>query len=387
MGKKILIDGRMYGLENSGIGRYVANLIKELKTLSLSDKRYEKFNFVVLLRKKYYNQLKFPKNWNKILSDIKHYTIDEQIKIPFIIHREKPSLVHFPHFNVPMFYNGDFVVTIHDMIMHFQGKNSTTLPFYRYLIKRIPYKIIFRNSILRAKKIFVPSKVIKKQILSYFGVEPSKVVVVPEGVQRFFLERKRLEKKLLGNFNLKHKNYFFYVGNAYPHKNLELAVRAVKKLNETKKMDALLVIAGIKDSFKSRLKGYIVNNNAQRYVRILGFVKDSDLRVLYQNSLAFLYPSLSEGFGLQGLEAMASGCLVIASDIPVFREVYKDKAFFFDPTSEESLIKVMEKIFKMPQGKRREYLKKGRDFAKEFSWRRMAKETFRVYERVIEEKH
>src|SRR4030042_6950771 len=134
---KILIDARMYGLENSGIGRYVMNLILELRMLD------KKNNYVLLLRNKYYKSLHFPGNWKKILADFRHYTVSEQVKLPEIIRKEKPDLSHFPHFNVPFFYSGKFIVTIHDLTMHFQGRNATTLPALPYYAKRLPYKIIF----------------------------------------------------------------------------------------------------------------------------------------------------------------------------------------------------------------------------------------------------
>ena len=96
---KILIDARLYGLENAGVGRYLMNLVEEIIKLR------NKERFVILLRKKYFNELNLPEGWKKVLADFGHYTFSEQFKLPQIISKENPDLTHFPHFNIPIFYN------------------------------------------------------------------------------------------------------------------------------------------------------------------------------------------------------------------------------------------------------------------------------------------
>jgi hypothetical protein len=119
---KILIDARMYGLENAGIGRYALNLINQLTQLD------DKNDYILLLRKKYFDDLTLPKNFKKVLADFRHYSFAEQLMLPKIIANEKPDLVHFLHFNVPVWFTGKFVVTIHDLLMHKQkGLEATTL--------------------------------------------------------------------------------------------------------------------------------------------------------------------------------------------------------------------------------------------------------------------
>src|SRR3989344_7572344 len=111
----------MYGLEHAGIGRYLVNLTEELKNLRTEEQ------FIILLRKKYFDELKFPKNWKKVLANFRHYTLEEQLELTKLINKEKPDLVHFPHLNIPLLWKGKFVVTIHDLTMHKQGINATTL--------------------------------------------------------------------------------------------------------------------------------------------------------------------------------------------------------------------------------------------------------------------
>src|SRR3989344_7284763 len=132
---KILIDARLYGLENAGLGRYTMNLLSELLKID------RKNQYVVLLRKKYFDELTFPEDWKKVLVDIKHYSFAEQISLPKIIKKENPDITHFVHFNIPVLFRDKFVVTIHDILMHkFAGLSATTLPAPIYFLKQIIYK-------------------------------------------------------------------------------------------------------------------------------------------------------------------------------------------------------------------------------------------------------
>ena len=89
---KILIDARLYGLENAGLGRYAVNLIDQLAKLDKAN------DYVLLLRKKYFEELVLPKNFKKVLADFQHYSLGEQLLLPKIILAEKPDLSHFLHF-------------------------------------------------------------------------------------------------------------------------------------------------------------------------------------------------------------------------------------------------------------------------------------------------
>lgn len=174
---RIVIDARLYGLENAGLGRYTINLIDELQKI---DKQNEYF---VLLRKKYFNQLNLAGNWKKALADINHYSLEEQTKLPKIIKDLKPNLVHFLHFNAPIFYKGKYVVTIHDLLMHKQrGLEATTLTPSRYFLKRLAYKLVFENAVRRAFRVIVPSQAVKDEVCYYYKLNPNKVIVTYEGI-------------------------------------------------------------------------------------------------------------------------------------------------------------------------------------------------------------
>ncbi|OGM05798.1 hypothetical protein A2125_01385, partial [Candidatus Woesebacteria bacterium GWB1_43_5] len=287
-----------------------------------------------------------------------------------------PDLVHFPHFNVPISYSEKYVVTIHDLLMHWQkGKDATTLPAPLYFTKRLAYKSIFRKAVRGAEKIIVPSNAVKKEVVSYYNIDPEKICVIYEGVDLSKITDLNVNG-LTKRYGL-HAPYFIYTGNAYPHKNLERAIKAVVRLNESTK--ASFAIVSSRNIFTARLEKIIKENNAQDFIRLLGFVPDPELALLYKESVGFLYPSLSEGFGLPGLEAMAAGTVSLVSEIPVFREVYEDRVVYFDPYKFESITSALEKVLNFKAEERRKLILGGQKFIEKYSWEKMVQETLSVY--------
>ncbi len=150
-------------------------------------------------------------------------------------------------------------------------------------------------------------------------------------------------------------NYFLYVGNAYPHKNVELLMRAALKAG------VRVVFVGNDDFFYKRL-------GVQPKT-----VTDVELSELYKNAQALVFPSLMEGFGLPALEALANNCPVIVSDIPVFHEILGNCAIYFDPHSAEDLAKILTRAAKKRPPVDSSIVKK-------YSWHKMASDTLKIYE-------
>lgn len=169
-------------------------------------------------------------------------------------------------------------------------------------------------------------------------------------------------------------NYFIYTGNAYPHKNLEKLIDAVVlgKFN--------LKIISARNVFTQRLEKLINIKKAEKFVEILGFVDDRKLNNLYKNSIAFVFPTLEEGFGLPPMEAIKQGTLAVVSDIPVLREVYQNSAVYFDPLSVGSIVESLKTVLNLSKTERHKKIKSAQNFLKRYSWVKMAKETLKVYE-------
>jgi glycosyltransferase involved in cell wall biosynthesis len=362
---KITIDARLYGLENAGLGRYLINLVGELTKIDSENE------YVILLRKKYFDTLNLPENWKKVLADIRHYSLAEQSVIPGIIKKEKPDITHFPHFNVPLAFKGKFVVTIHDMMMHeSRGLAATTLPALLYFFKRLGYRLIFDNAVKRSLKILVPSQAVKDELLGEYKIDPDKIKVTYEGFDKRISTHESIDTP---------KPYFVFAGNAYPHKNLAGLIRAIKILNTKSDHKVFLAIASARNIFTQRIEKLILEIGAKDDVKILGFVPDEKLGNLFKGSVGFVFPSFSEGFGLPGLEALASGTLLLASNIKVFKEIYKDNALYFDPKNPESIAIAMNMALSVGAEERKNKISKSIQFIHKYSWTKMAEETLDMY--------
>lgn len=364
---KIVIDARLYGTKHTGNGRYTMNLIQNLIKI---DKNNQYF---VLLRKEDFESLKFPGNWTKVLADLKHYTFTEQFRLPFILNKIKPDLVHFPHFNVPLLYFGNFVVTIHDLIMHkSKGGEATTRPFPLYQIWRLGYHTAFAKAVYGSSRIIVPTNVVKEDVVNFYKIKPNKITVTYEGMDSS-IDQIEFNAKSLGK-------YISYVGNAYPHKNLDRLIEALSIYNKKHKEKINLAISSARNAFSQRLEEMSKKFGVTDNVKLLGYVPDNQLTSFYKKSLAFFYPTLIEGFGLPGLEAIDAGTLVYSSNIPVLKEIYDKSVTYFDPYDVNSIVNAIEDAVKKNNEERKQKINFSKTFIKKYSWQKMAQNTLKVYE-------
>lgn len=177
------------------------------------------------------------------------------------------------------------------------------------------------------------------------------------------------------------KKYFLYVGNAYPHKNLDRLVEAFQSLGDTA-ASCKLVLVGPQDYFYKRLKEKVQNLGLKDRIIFFCPASGQALTNLYKNAIALVFPSLMEGFGLPAVEAMVNGCLVLCSDIPVFHEVLSGAAVYFKPDDKNDIKEKMGNVFNQPD----DYsvlIEKGFAQVKQYSWRSLATRTLEIYKEVV----
>ncbi|MEK7537348.1 MAG: glycosyltransferase family 1 protein, partial [Patescibacteria group bacterium] len=172
--------------------------------------------------------------------------------------------------------------------------------------------------------------------------------------------------------------YLLHVGNTYPHKNLERLIAAVELTNR-RRLDFQLVLVGKDDYFARRLR-VEVQQRALRNVLFFGFASDQELAALYQHAQAYIFPSLSEGFGLPGLEAMQAGTPVFAARASCLPEVFADAAAYFDPLEPTAIAQSIERALRDTLLRQR-LITAGRRRLTYFSWRRLAEQTLALYEK------
>ncbi|PJA88150.1 MAG: hypothetical protein CO140_00420, partial [Candidatus Moranbacteria bacterium CG_4_9_14_3_um_filter_40_7] len=317
-------------------------------------------------------------NFQKVLANYRWYSLEEQLKMPPLLSKYRLDLVHFPHFNVPLFYRGKFIVTIHDLILlHFPTLRGTTLGPVCYWFKFWMYEIVIRFAIKQSKKIIAVSEFTKKDLLKNYAIDPSKIEVTYEACDDFCNWRPEKEDQILKKYAIM-KPYLLYVGNAYPHKNLEKLVSVFCELKK-KITDINLVLVGKEDYFFKKLKEKITARKQGAGIVFTGFISDAELDIFYKNALVFVFPSLYEGFGLPPLEAMAKGVPVISSDHPCMREILGESAFYFKAEDEKEMAEKITEIVSN-SGLREKFIQKGYAQIKKYNWRLMAEKTKHIYQ-------
>lgn len=346
--KKILIDARFWGIKHTGIGRYVEELIDNLPG-----------DVELVVHPDQEHEPKLAK-FKKYLAHHYPYSFAAQFEMVGLLNNIQADLVHFPHFFVPVLWRGKYIVTIHDLIKHYSTDlSSTTRNPLIYFLKQFGYRLSIWNAINFSQKIIVPTNYWKNEIANRFGISPDKIVVTYEAVSSKFQK----------GDSFKDNPFLLYVGNLYPHKNVPLLIQAAEK------MKIKLKIVCARSVFENRLP-------KSEYVEYLGRVSDEDLASLYKNALGFVFPSKIEGFGLMGLEAMAAGCPVLAANASCLPEVYGYAALYFDPNNVDDLISKIKSIIS-DKNLRQRLIAKGKLQVKKYSWAKMARETWDIYQSVL----
>lgn len=368
---RIGIDARLWGEEkNRGLGRYVKELILNLERIAKED------SFFIFLTKENFDDYKpSASNFQKRLWNTRWYTLKEQINFQPLL-KEKLDLVHFPHWNVPYFFNQPFVVTIHDLILleSNRQRQATTLGRIHYALKFAGFKLILNHTLKKAKKIIAISRSTKDSIVKYYPWTAKKIQVIYEGVT-----------PLLTNHAITPTNhgitkpYLLYVGSAYPHKNLEFLIKAFSEFNQKQNNAYQLVLVGREDFFYQRLKRTIDSHPS---IIFYGQATDAELSALYQNATAFVTASLQEGFALPALEAMAASLPVLASDIPCFREILGSAALYFNHKNSNDFITKLNHLLSNPS-LRNQLAVNAQNQIQQFSWQKCAQETLAVYKSVV----
>ena len=369
---RIGIDARFYS--QSGVGRYLRNLILNLRKID------EKNEYFIFLLPEDYTDFNEEKNFNKVLADFKWYGFAEQFKFPALINKFELDLMHFPHFNTPIFYQGKFVVTIHDLIhQHFQSKRASMLNPLIYNFKQVGYKRVFKNAITKSEKIFVPSINVSDLLIKEWGIKSDKIIVTSEGVdENILLINKKISKdkidQILKKFSINWP-YIYYVGNAHPHKNVEGLIKVFTEL-KNKHKNLKLVLSGFDHFFWQRIKEEFRDKD----IIYTGQVSDEQLVALYKRAKVFVLPSFEEGFGIPLLEAMACGVPVVSSRGGSLPEVGSNAAIYFNPFDINDMESKIDKLLKS-QKQRDDLIKKGRERMKLFSWEKLSNLTLEEYER------
>lgn len=358
----IVIDARII---NSSTGRYVERLLHYLELIDTTN------TYNVLVPTKDLN-FWLPTNPNFSLKacDFKNYSFGEQWGMKRLLDNLTPDLVHFCMPQQPLLYRGAHVTTFHDLtLLRTYNSDKNWLIFHaKQLIGNIAFRVAARTSCA----LIAPSEFTKHDVATTLGVSPSKITVTYEAAD--------VAPDQLEPYAHPFQRFILYVGQQSDYKNIKRLGDAHQKLLETHP-DLGLILVGKMNASIEQNKAYF-ESKAYKNILFTGFISDAQRDWLYSNAAAYIFPSLMEGFGLPGLEAMGYGAPVVSSNATCLPEIYGDAAHYFDPTDVASIAQAIDDVLR-DTTLRATLIEKGHAQAAQYSWRRMAEQTLAVYEQTL----
>lgn len=366
--KKIVIDAREL---RTSTGRYVERLLNYLQEVD-TDLSHR---YIVLLKPKDMDGwTPKSKRFTAVACRYKEFTFGEQLGMAWQLYRLRPHLVHFPMAQQPVLYFGKVVTTMQDLTtVRFTNPAKNKLVF---AIKQQVYVRVIKWASYKSRHLITPTEFVKDDVAKFTRTNSRKITVTYEAGDSIDAKAEEMPE-------LAGQQFIMYIGRPTPHKNLRRLIQAFVQLKEAHP-ELKLVLAGKEDANYRRHARYVRKHDIPDVI-FTGYISDGQLRWLYEHTAAYVFPSLSEGFGLPGLEAMACGAPVVSSNATCLPEVYGDAAEYFDPRDIDSIAKAINRVI-TKEDLRKTLIAAGKKQVTKYSWKRMAEQTLAVYKTVLHEK-
>jgi glycosyltransferase involved in cell wall biosynthesis len=299
----------------------------------------------------------------------------EHVVLPLACRREGINVLHCPKSAIPYFSPCPTVVTLHDLIPYNQ-------PHFEKFAARLYWRLQIPIAARRSDYIITISEHARREISTQFAVPDSKISVIFNGFDRQMLKPRTNEDgtRIRSRYSLP-EQYILYVGTIQPRKNIISLIEAYARLSREEESVGKLVIVGRKGWLYDDLFARITALGVSDRVIFTGFVPDEDLPYIYDGAALFVYLSLSEGFGIPPLEAMACGVPVIVSNMTAVPEVVGDAGITLEPTDIEQVVAAMKKVL-FNASLAADMQSRGIARAAQFSWDAAACQVLAVYRRV-----
>ena len=326
---KLFIDCRMLG--SGGIGTYLDSILPYLVKNNDS---------TLLCAPSQVQRLSAFKDFTKIIqTEIKTFSLKELFLFPKELCKEINSCdaYYSPYCNVPCGIKIPVFTTIHDIVfLDVEGLSSKAGILAR--------KFFYQRAINRSKVIFTVSKFSAERIKEKLRIKNKPLVVTYNAVPQWFIENEVSSNKA------EKDNSIIFVGNIKKHKGLATLLDAFEHCTKDG-LDARLTIIGNAENFRSGDEETVRKLEAAKNQNIVftGKISDSELKNYYRKARLLVQPSFYEGFGMPPMEALICGTNVIISDIPVFKEIYKDfPVTYFERGNARDLTEKIKMMFTAP---------------------------------------
>lgn len=364
--KHIVIDGR---IRRASTGRPVDRLIKYLQILDKTNK------YTILLEPDDEWKPK-SKRFKTVPCGYKQFSFNpwQQITFAWFLYRLKPDLVHFTMTGQqPLFYFGPQTTFTHDLTM-FKYAHPGKLPKWLHNIRMRGYRLIVWQAHRKAKKILVPTEYVRDAVAKFHLFTSRRLVVTQEASEPPIAAATQAPDS-------SPEEFIMYLGRSFPHKNIERLVEAFGLL-KPEHPGLKLVLVGKREYHAKKLQRWAKSKPYYDDIIFTGFIPDVEAKWYYENTRAYVFPSLSEGFGLPGLEAMAHGCPVVSSNAACLPEVHGDAAHYFDPEDIADMAAKINDV--LTKGSlRSKLITNGHKQVKKFSWQKMARQHVDVFQEVL----
>lgn len=364
--KHIVIDAR---IRQASTGRPVARLLEHLQEID-TEHRY-----TILLHKG--DEWKpTNRNFSSAVTRFSNFSFNplNQIFFAWQLYRLMADLVYFTLTpQQPFFYFKPFITLTHDLVM-LKFARAGRLPEWVHAVRMKGYRLLLWDAHRRAKHVIVPTQYVADAVNKYHLRTNRKTTVMHEASEPILQNKEQMPEN-------PPEKFIMYTGSAFPHKNLERLITTFSVLKE-QNPDLKLVLVGKREYHSKSLERWAKKQPYFDDILFTGFIPDEELKWYYQHARAYVFPSLNEGFGLPGLEAMVQGCPVVSSNFTCLPEVYGDAAHYFNPEDIQDMAeKINEVISSEPL--RKKLIDKGYENAKRFSWRRFASQHLALFEKLL----
>jgi glycosyltransferase involved in cell wall biosynthesis len=287
-----------------------------------------------------------------------------------------PDVLFVPSHALPLVTAPRSVVTIHDLgFLHHPEAHTRA--------QRLYHRVFTRLSARRATHIIAISEATRRDLQHFYAIDDSRISVIYHGVDSRFrpIDSREAIGAAMSRYGIR-APYLLFVSTVQPRKNVARLIEAFAQARESAAApEVSLVLAGKRGWLTEQIERRAHELGIERYVTFIGYVADDDLPVLLNGALAYVVPSLYEGFGMTVLEAQACGTPVLASNVSSLPEVVGDAGLLVDPYSVASIAEGIARL--LSDSRLRVSLRaKGIEHAARWTWERTARETLAVLERA-----